>query len=807
MMHRGPLSVIVLAIALLTGAMTSPALASADAAARASRQTTASTDVFARQAMVDRYCVRCHNERLRTAGLVLENVDVEHPSARTEVWEKVIQKLRTGAMPPLGSPAPDPPARAALIGWLEGALDRAAAARPHAARTTIHRLNRAEYANVIRDLLAIEFEAASLLPADNSAHGFDNVADVLTTSGGLIERYLSVAQRISRQALGDTAVEPDVDTYFASPVGRQEQRQSEDLPFGTRGGVVVRRFFPLDGEYAVKTVLERTADLEVPIGITRKQDIEVRVDGALVKRFTYGGISVDLPRLGGEVRERADDSLTTFDARIPMKAGTHVVGVTFVQETLEAQDLAPTFPTSSVSYLDVDQPLARVERVEIAGPFGATGAMESPARRRIFICRPTRVEDELPCATRIVSRLARQAYRRPVTKIDIAPLMRFYQEGRRNQSFDAGIQGALEGILVSPHFIFRVEQDPAGAKPATVYRVSDIELASRLSFFLWSSIPDEELLTIAASGRLHDATVLSQQVRRMLASPKASALVSNFAGQWLMLRNLAQHAPDTKEYPDFDDDLRAAFQRETELFLESQLREDRSIMDLLRADYTFLNEGLAKHYGVPNIYGSHFRRVRLTDTARPGLLGHASILTVTSYPNRTSPVERGKWILENVLGAPPPPPPANVPPLQESAEVKFTSMRERMEQHRRNPACAVCHAQMDPLGFALENFDGVGLWRGADGRGQLIDASGTLPDGTKFNGAAGLRDALLTRSDEFVSTVTTKLLTYAVGRGIEAHDMPAVRKIVRHASANGYRWSAVLAGIAESAPFRMRRTR
>ena len=760
------------------------------------------SDASRQGALLDRYCVVCHNDRLRTANLVLDKLEIEHVGERAEVWEKVVQKLRSGAMPPVGRLRPDKAARDGFVSWLEAALDRAAAAQPNAGRPTIHRLNRAEYANAIRDLLAVEINERSLLPADNSAYGFDNIADVLRMSPLLLERYLSAAWKISRMAIGDATIRPVIETYFPLPLARQRERESEDLPFGTRGGLAIRRSFPVDGEYSVKIVLKRTVDLDHPIGLKERQEIEVRLDRALVRRFTYGGGN-EGPRVGREALIRVDDSVTTFELQLPVKAGTHLVGVTFQQRTLEPEGLAPRFPTSSVSFLDVDHPLARIERVEIGGPYNVTESAESPSRSQVFVCRPADPKEEEPCARRILSGLARRAYRRAVTREDIDTLLSFYETGRQEGSFDTGIRAALERVLVSPQFLFRIERDPANIAPNTVYRISDVELASRLSFFLWSSIPDAELLDLAIRGKLKDSAVFARQVRRMLRDAKVLALVTNFGGQWLHLRNLRHVAPETHEFADFDDDLRVALQRETELFFESQLREDRSIINLLQANYSFLNERLARHYGIGNVYGSHFRRVSLSDETRPGLLGHGSILTVTSYPNRTSPVERGKWVLENILGAPPPPPPPDVPQLPEESRVKFASMRERMEEHRKNPNCAVCHSQMDPLGFALENFDGVGRWRVRDG-GATIDASGTLPDGTNFSGPAGLRDALLSRSDEFVTTVTTRLLTYALGRGVEPYDMPAVRKIVREASANDYRWSSILFGIAESVPFQMR---
>ena len=757
--------------------------------------------------LLDRYCVVCHNDRLRTADLVFDGLDLARVGDHADVWEKVVQKLRSGAMPPAGRPSPEGAARNGFASWLEAALDRAAAARPDPGRRpAVHRLNRAEYVNAVRDLVAVEVDP-SRLPADNTAYGFDNIADVLEVSPLLFERYLSAAQRISRLAVGDPAIRPAVETYFPDPLARQEARASDEVPFGTRGGLAIRRFFPVDAEYGVKIVLKRTVDLEVPIGLKERQEIDVRLDGAPVGSFTYGGLSVDDdgPRVGREALIRVDESLTSFEFRLPVTAGTHRLAVTFLERTLEPEDLAPRFPTSSVSFLDVDQPLARVERVEVAGPFNVAGAGESPSRRRIFVCRPAHPREEQPCATQILDGLARRAFRRAVTPEDMHTLLEFYETGRREGSFDSGIQAAIERILISPQFLFRIERDPAAIAAGTVYRISDVELASRLSFFLWSSIPDAELLGLAVAGRLRESAVIAQQVQRMLRDARASALVKNFAGQWLHLRNLQHVTPSTNEYPDFDDDLRVALRRETELFFESQLRGDRGVVDLLRADYSFLNERLARHYGIGGVYGSHLRRVSLPAEIRPGLLGHGSILTATSYPNRTSPVERGKWILENILGAPPPAPPANVPPLPEEAVARSVSMRERMEQHRRNPACAVCHAQMDPLGFALENFDGVGRWRARDG-GDPIDASGVLPDGTPFTGPAGLRDVLVSRAEEFVTTVTTRMLTYALGRGVEPYDMPAVRTIVREASLNDHRWSSIVLGIVESVPFQMRRS-
>ena len=784
-----------------SGAVSTDANPVLRAAAHRSQQGASASDRSASQAVLTRYCVTCHSQRLRTAGLVLEGLDLDRIPANAEVWEKVVAKLRGGAMPPAGAPRPDKAAHEGLTGWIESALDRAAAAEPTPGRRILHRLNRVEYANVIRDLLALEINSAALLPPDDTGYGFDNIADVLTVSPGLLERYLAAARRISRQALGDPTIRPATEKYTTAMLDRQEERASEDLPFGTRGGIAIRRHFPVDGEYVLRIVMRRpSGSNNTIVGIGTREDIEVRIDGERVKQFTFGG---------NDGPERASvafgDASGQFEVRLPIKAGPRIVGVTFPQSALEREDLRPHIPTSNYSFLDDRRALARIDTVEIDGPYNASGAEESPTRR-ILVCRPTSPAEEEPCAKRILSTLARRAYRRPVTGVDIQPLLNLYQAGRREGDFDAGIQAALERLLVSPHFLFRAERDPASVGSNGVHRISDIDLASRLSFFLWSSIPDDELLGLAEKGRLSDPTVVAQQVQRMLRDPRSAALTDNFAGQWLFLRNLEHVRPDQHAYPDFDDELRAAFRTETELLFRSQVREDRSVVDLLNADYTFVNARLARHYGIPNVYGSHFRRIVLSDKKRVGLLGHASILTVTSYANRTSPVLRGKWILENILGSPPPAPPANVPALDEAKPgTTYRSMRERMEQHRKNPACALCHSRIDPLGFAMENFDGIGQWRTQDG-GSTIDTSGALPDGTKFNGPVELRDLLLNRRREFVTLATTKLLTYALGRGVEYYDMPAVRRIVQDAAARDYRWSAIIDGIVSSTPFQMRRS-
>ncbi len=754
----------------------------------------------AQRMLLNRYCVTCHNERLRTASLMLDKMDIERLGDATEVWERVVAKLRSGSMPPVGQPRPDEAMAKSFMTWLEKGLDRAAATKPNPGRPAVHRLNRAEYTNATRDLLALEIDGASMLPADDSGYGFDNIADVLTVSTGLLERYLSAAHAISRRAVGDPALRPIVKTYTPAPHDRQQDRPSEDLPFGTRGGLAIRADFPLDGEYSLKIVMKRpNGQTNSIVGLHERQEIDVRLDGAHVKTFTFGGVtpaSRSIP-LG--------DPLGQFEVRFPVKAGTHVIGVAFHQATLADEGLKPRFPTQNYSFQTDAQEHPRIETVEIGGPDNVIAPGESPSRQKIFVCRPTSGRDEEACARTILSMLARRAYRRPITSEDLPPLLGFYEAGRREGSFDAGIQAALKRMLMSPQFLFRIESEPKGVAPGTAYRLSDVELASRLSFFIWSSIPDDELLDLAARGKLKEPAVLAQQVQRMLRDDRSTALVRNFGGQWLYLRNLEDVKPDTHEYPDFDDELRVGFRKETELFVESQLREDRPVIDLLRANYTFLNERLARHYGIPRVKGSHFRRITLTDANRFGLMGHGSILTVTSYANRTSPVLRGKWVLENILGAPPPAPPPNVPALEEAPGVKYRSMRDRMEQHRKSPVCAACHARIDPLGFAMENFDAVGQWRTQEGD-TPIDASGAL-DGVKFNGLADLRKLVLNRQEAFAVAVTKKLLTYALGRGVEYYDMPAVRQITHQAAVNDYRWSSIILGIVNSSPFQMRRAR
>jgi cytochrome c5 len=755
------------------------------------------------RALLDKYCVSCHNARLRTAGLVLDRdtADVGNVAANGELWEKVLRKVRTQAMPPTGVRRPTPAEYDTLTASLERALDAAAAAHPNPGRPTAHRLNRAEYALAVRDLLGVDVDVRSMLPADDSGYGFDNVADVLSVSPGLLERYILAAGKIGRVAVGDPTIPVTIATYRVPPLYAQNDRMSEELPFASRGGLSVRHTFPVDGEYILKVRLQRTYT-EIIRGMAEPHQLEVRVNRRLVKQFDVGGLA---GRPAGEQLNYLRSADEGLEVRFAAKAGSALVAADFVKEPKLAEGIyVPAPPLASFEFSGKADSEAAIDSIQVTGPYNGTRPDLSPSRRKIFVCQPATVGEESVCARRIVSTLARRAYRRPVKLEEVDALLRLYEQGRAENGFDNGIEWVIERVLVAPDFLFRIEPQPAAARPDTPYRISDVALASRLSFFLWSSIPDDELLGLAERGRLHEPATLDGQVRRMLADDRASALVTNFAGQWLYLRNLRGHAPDPDLFVDFDDNLREAFQRETELFLASQLHEDRSVVDLLRANYTFLNERLAKHYGIPGIYGSHFRRVVLPDDRRAGLLGQGSILTVTSYAHRTSPVVRGKWLLENLLGAPPPPPPANVPALKENNEGgKPTSVRERLEEHRKNPVCASCHARMDPLGFALENFDAIGRWRSVDESGKPVDASGVLPDGTKFQGPAEFRRVLLAHRDEFVGTLTEKLLTYALGRGLESYDMPAVRAILRQARADDDRWSSLARGIVESVPFQM----
>jgi hypothetical protein len=769
--------------------------------------------------VLNQYCVACHNEKLKTGGLALDKMDVEHVADAAPTWEKVVRKLRTGAMPPVGLPKPDQPTYDSLVSYLETSLDRASAAKPNPGRATLHRLNRTEYGNTIRDLLSLDVDASAMLPTDDASFGFDNIGDVLTVSPALLERYMSAAGKISRLAVGDPKTSPIIDTYRVRADVTQNDH-IEGLPLGTRGGILIHHNFPLDGEYVIKVkLLKSTVDLLFG-GTAPEETLEIAVNGQRVQSLTINPAPKEAPKPvaaagaapagfdpAGATKLSMSQPPDSLEARVPVKAGPQTVSVAFLKKSYAlAEDLMQPFERSTFDPSD-PKGLPHVLSVSIGGPFNPAGSGETPSRQRIFVCHPASARDELPCAKKIISTLARRAYRRPVTEDDLETLLSFYQTGKNTGTFETGIEMALRRILASPQFVYRFERDPANIAPDTMYKLSDLEVASRLSFFLWSSIPDDELLNVAAQGKLKDPAVLEQQVKRMLADRRADALVTNFAGQWLYLRNLRGVAPDLETFPNFDDNLRQAFKRETELFFESILREDKNVLRLLDADYTFVNERLARHYGIPNVYGSQFRRVPVTSDARRGLLGQGSILTVTSVATRTSVVQRGKWMLENVLGTPPNPPPANVPPLKENASgAKAQSVRERMEAHRANPTCAACHKVLDPFGFALDNFDGIGAWRNLSEAGAPIDAAVVLLDGTKVDGPSSLRQALLARPQVFVGTMTEKMLTYALGRGLESYDMPAVRKILRDASASDYRFSSLVMGIVKSPPFQMRRS-
>ena len=754
------------------------------------------------RALFDRYCVTCHNERLKTADLMLDRLDISDVHGNAEILEKVVRKLRSGQMPPEGRPRPDVETVDAFATSLEAALDAAAVENPNPGRVALRRLNRLEYVSAIYDLLALEIDGEAMLPSDMAGFGFDNNADVLSITPALMSRYITAATKISRVAVSSPDNRPIMQVYKVG-YERRDVRASEDMPFATHGGLAVRHTFPLDGDYVFAIRLKRNETIETIDGIAEDEhQIEVRVDHALIKQFPIGGrypgpdpgrvIAVPEDDVEGqrlhEYRMTADHEL---EIRVAVNAGTRLVSVGFT-------DAAPS-PAGASDVPGIDM-------LYISGPFDGTVPDDTLIRRRIFSCRPVddTSEAEERCAGEIIGSLTRRAYRRPVSDADVDPLMAVYREGRVDRDFEAGIERALEALLAMPKFLMRVEAHPVDTPPGGVYRLSDLELASRLSFFLWKSIPDDELLDLAVRDRLSDPVVLAGQVRRMLADPRATRFMTDFVGQWLQMRNIDSQDPDGALFAGFNDSLRKAMVRETELFFESQLREDQPISELLRADYTFLNEQLARHYGVDNVYGSRFRRVQWNDDRRHGLLGHASLLTVTSYANRTSVVLRGKWVLENLLGAPPPPPPANVPPLEENDRVNPTSLRERMEQHRSSPVCAACHSRMDPLGFAMEHFDAIGRWRETDG-GAEINSTVTL-SGKTIDSPRAFRETLLTEgSNEFIRTVTEKLLTYALGRGVDYYDAPTVRKIVHELTRDDYRWSSLVTGIVASEPFQMRR--
>ncbi len=777
-------------------------------------------------ATLSKYCVTCHNEKRKVAGLMIDKLDLQHVGADAEVWEKVARKFRTHEMPPPAASRPDKATYAAMTAHLENALDAAALANPNPGRVPVHRLNRAEYTNAIRDLLGLDIDGRAVLSTDDSEQeGFDNVASVLTVSPALLENYLSAARMISRLAVGDTSRRPMVDVFKVERDFVQDERMSEDLPFGSRGGIAVNYQFPVDGEYLIKLELKRQL-YDYLVGMGEPHQVDIRLDGALLKRFSIGGEAKGMSTPENFAGNTPGDPewehymLTAdrgLEVRVPVKAGPHNVGVSFVRRLWEPEGVLQPLQTGfgrTTNELYFGYPALKT--VSIGGPFSVTGPGQSPTRRALFVCTPntasavkrgdgaTRAErasggqgpqdsnNEETCARKILSTFATRAYRRPITESETNVLLSFYKAGRTEEnSFDAGIQRGLERVLAAPSFIFRIKSNNS----------DDIDLASKLSFFLWSSIPDEELLNTAIRGKLRDRAVLEQQVRRMLRDPRASALVEGFATRWLELSKLAGFVPDTHLYPEFDENLREAFGMETRLFIGDQLKQDRSVTDLLLADYTFANDRLARHYGIPNVYGSHYRPVKFTDRNRGGLLGQGSVLAVTSYANRTSVVIRGRWLLANMLGAPPPPPPLDVPALKEpGAEGQPKSLRDRMELHRKNPACASCHQRMDPLGFTLENFDAVGKWR-AEADGTPVDPRASMPDGTQFSGIEGLRTYLAENKEDFVRTLSGKLLAYAIGRGIEYYDQPAIRKIARDAAAGDYRWSSVILGIVNSTPF------
>jgi mono/diheme cytochrome c family protein len=779
------------------------------------------------RAVLDKYCVTCHNQRMKTGGLALDVLGLAQVGEHADVWEKVVRKIRTGAMPPVGRPRPEKALSESLASSLEADLDRAALEHPNPGRPTLHRLNRVEYRNAVRDLLALEIDPASLLPADSAAYGFDNNADALSLSPALMERYLGAAAKISQMALGRVRGSLSPETIFVPTDRNQGSRVSEDLPWGSRGGLAIHYYFPLGGEYLFELRLKEDGAGGGIAGLTAEpQQLDVSLDRARAWTSTIGG-----PAFAKASRQEREKKVQeTLQFRLPVTAGSHLVQVYFVQKTSAVlEDLFDPYLRRDPYRAGNGEP--GISSVTITGPsspgfvaagpngYDAPATSESPSRRRLLVCQPASAADAAPCARKIIATLARRAYRRPTSDDDLQIPLSRYREGAAatvavnaaaasgwRSGFESGLELAVRSILVSPKFLFRFESQPETAAPNSAYRITDLELASRLSFFLWSSIPDDELLSVAEKKTLHDPIVLDQQVKRMLADPRSEALVANFAGQWLHIRNVSAFRPSPEVLFHFDDNLRLAFERETALFFDSIIRENRSALDLLDADYTFLNERLARHYGIAGVYGERFRRVSLpADSVRRGLLGQGSILTDTSRANRTSPVIRGKWILENIFGTPPAPPPANVPELKEERNpAKVLPMREQIAQHRANPVCASCHAQMDELGFALENFDAIGEWRDSDAAGSPIDASAKLPDGTTFTGPAELRKVLLNHSDDFLTTLTERLLTYALGRGLEAADAPAIRHIKRDAARTNYRFASLIQGVVTSTPFQMR---
>ena len=763
-----------------------------------------------RQAILSKYCFTCHNDRLKSGGLALSTLDPASVSDNIDKWEKVVRKVRTGAMPPASRPRPDKAVAENFVTGLEAELDRTALEHPYPGRPSLQRLNRSEYRNAIRDLLAVEIDAASMLPADAAGYGFDNNADALTLSPALTERYLGAAATISQMALARPRGLPVPETFFVPTDRNQSIRVGDEMPFGSRGGLAVRHYFPADGEYLFEMRPKENGVAGGFEGITEEpHQLEVRLDDVKIWTGVVGGPEF-AGRRGSDAGGRTDAEqnkkiIERLKFGVPVKAGSHLIQAYFVAKTAAyVEDLFDPSIRRESYRAGSGEP--KFSTLTVTGPQSGTAAVaDTPSRQRILLCSPASHQDEA-CAKKIVSTLARRAYRRPVAAADLQVPLAAFREGAGRRGFEAGIEMAVRSILVSPKFLFRIEDQPAGIADNAPYRISDLELASRLSFFLWSSIPDDQLMGVAEKKSLHQPEVLRQQVRRMLADPRSQALVDNFAGQWLFIRNVAVHQPSPEVLFHFDDNLREAFAQETRLFFESIIRENRSVTDLLDADYTFLNERLAAHYGIPGVRGERFRRVSLpAESPRRGLLGKGSILMATSYENRTSPVVRGKWILDNVFGAPPPPPPPNVPALKDERDPrKVLPMREQMAAHRANPACAGCHAQMDQLGFSLENFDGIGEWRDIYASGARVDAAAELPDGTKLNGPTDLRQVLRKHSDEFLTTVSERLLTYALGRGLEATDAPAVRKIKRDAASDNYRFESLIQRITASTPFQMR---
>ena len=785
------------------------------------------------RALLDQYCVICHNQavvnsvaqlneglqttQLRNLGLTLDVEDVSNLAENPEVWEKVIKKLRVGVMPPPNYPRPDKESYDGFRTFLENELDRVASTQINPGRTqAFHRLNQTEYQNSVRDLLDLDIDVADLIPTDApDQYGFDNNADVLALSPLSVERYVSAAHKIAELAVGATPRGASINTYEVPLNLIQDDRLSEELPFGSRGGAAIEHMFPVDGEYRITLNLQ-TNYVDFVRGYDQPHEVELSLDGQHLETFAFGGDAPGTPApysYAGNIRgnDAWEEFMMAFaeegfEIQVNVKAGPRVIGATFPREMWENEGIQqPRLFGYHLAVTELPDANPAVDSIQIEGPLSVDGPGDTPSRRRIFSCLPANLDEEPACAQQILSSLARRAYRRPVSESDVQGLVEFYNQGRLDGGFEVGIQFALERVLVSPDFLFRIEQDPADAQPGAMYSISGIELASRMSFFLWSSPPDDELLNQAERGALREPGMLEQQVQRMMADPRADAFIKNFVGQWLYLRNLEDFYPDPAAFPEFDENLRTALQRETELFIDDQIRSNASLLDLLSADYTFVNERLARHYGIPGVYGSRYRKVTVDGNQRGGLLGHGGLMMVTSYPNRTSPVLRGKFVLENLLGGPPPEPPPNVPALETSSDGKILTMREAMVMHRENPACRVCHAAMDPIGFSLENYDVVGKWR-REFAGQPIDASGLLPDGNTFDGPDGLQGLLLERPDDLVGTITEKLMRFALGRSLEYYDMPEVRAVVRAASAEDYRWSSIILGVVESTPFQMRRT-